>query len=350
MEKDYFKGRGAQFNTKNKFHFLEYVSEHVEGIDEPLIEKRKTKVFYEYPKKIINEVSSPDIPLRFSMNPYQGCEHGCIYCYARNTHEYWGFSAGLDFETRLIAKPEAPILLEKELLKKSWRPVPIMLSGNTDCYQPLEKKLKITQKMLQVLIKYQQPVGIITKNSLILRDKDLLQELASSNLVNVFVSITTLQEKLRLKLEPRTASAKKRLNVIKELSAINVPVGIMAAPIIPGLNNEEIPEILKKAAENGAITAAMTMVRLNGAIQDLFRDWLQKNFPQRFDKVWNQISGVHDGQVNDSEWGRRMTGSGPIAEAIHSLFSYSRKKYFGNRQMPTLAVNKFRKLGMMNLF
>ncbi len=350
MEKEYFKGRGAQRNTRNKFHVAEYVSEHIEGIDEPMIQKRKTQVFYEYPKNIINKVTSPDIPLSLSMNPYQGCEHGCIYCYARNSHEYWGFSAGMDFESKIIAKPDAPALLEKAFLKKNWEVKPIMLSGNTDCYQPLEKKLEITRKMLEILIKYQHPVGIITKNSLILRDRDLLQELAKSGLVSVLVSITTFDEELRRLLEPRTANATKRLNIIETLAALNVPVGVMVAPIIPGLNNHEIPMIMKRSSENGAKSAAMTMVRLNGAIQHIFKDWLQKNYPDRFNKVWHQIMSVHDGKVNDSEWGRRMKGSGEIAKSIQSLFKSSQKKYFGNNALPPLNHHKFRRLGMMNLF
>ncbi len=350
MEKEYFKGRGAQTNTSNKFHVLEYVTDHIEGIDEPLLEKKKTQIYYEYPKKIINKVTSPDIPLSLSMNPYQGCEHGCIYCYARNTHEFWGFSAGMDFESKIIAKPEAPNLLEKTLLKKNWEVKPIMLSGNTDCYQPLEKKLELTRKMLQVLVKYQHPVGIITKNSLILRDSDILAELAKNNLVSVFISITSLDESLRRVLEPRTASAAKRLHVISSLTKLKVPVGVMVAPIIPGLNNQEIPRILEKSADNGALTAAMTMVRLNGAIQHLFKDWLAKNFPDRFNKVWHQIMEVHDGKVNDSEWGRRMKGSGELANTIHGLFKTSHKKYFSQRAMPPLDPHKFRRQGMMNLF
>ena len=350
MERDYVKGRGAQFNAKNKFLIQEYVHEHPEGIDEITTLNKSTKIYYEYPKKIINKVDSPDLSFGFSMNPYQGCEHGCIYCYARNAHEFWGFSAGMDFESKIIVKPEAPKLLENELLKKSWRPTPIMLSGNTDCYQPIERKLKITQGLLKVLVKYQNPVGMITKNSLILRDLNLLRALTENNLVKVSISITTFDEKLRLKMEPRTANAYKRLKVIEKLSEAKIPVGVMVAPIIPGLNSHEIPEIMKKASDAGALGAGMTMVRLNGSIQYLFKDWLEKNFPDRFNKVWNQIAEVHGGQVNDTQWGRRMTGSGPIAETIGRLFKSCQKKYFESKAMPPFDLTKFRKGGVMNLF
>lgn len=350
MESDYIKGRGAQFNARNKFLIHEYVHEHPEGIDEIDTLNKSTKIYYEYPKKIINKVDSPDLYFGFSMNPYQGCEHGCIYCYARNSHEYWGFSAGMDFESKIIVKPEAPRLLEKEFLKKSWKPAPIMLSGNTDCYQPIERKLKITRQLLKVLIKYQNPVGMITKNSLILRDLDFLKALSESNLMKVSVSITTLNEKLRLKLEPRTANIYQRLKIIEKLSAAKIPVGVMVAPIIPGLNNHEIPHIMKKAAEAGALDAGMTIVRLNGSIQYLFKDWLEKNFPDRFNKVWNQIAEVHGGQVNDSRWGRRMTGSGPMAESIWKLFRSCHKKHYHNKGMPPFDLTRFRKSGIMNLF
>lgn len=350
MESDYIKGRGAQFNAKNKFLVQEYVNEHPEGIDEVATLNKSTKLYYEYPKKIINKVDSPDLAFGFSMNPYQGCEHGCVYCYARNTHEYWGFSAGMDFESKIIVKPDAPKLLEKELLKKSWRPAPIMLSGNTDCYQPIERKLKITRGLLKVLVKYQNPVGMITKNSLILRDLNLLKALSENNLVKVSISITTLDEKLRLKLEPRTANINKRFKVIEKLAEAKIPVGVMVAPIIPGLNSHEIPDIMKKAAEAGALGAGMTIVRLNGAIQYLFKDWLEKNFPDRFNKVWNQVAEIHGGQVNDSQWGRRMTGSGPIAETIGKLFKSCYKRYYTDRVMPPFDLTRFRKSGNLNLF
>jgi DNA repair photolyase len=350
MGENYFKGRGAQIKTSNKFLKAHYVDEHIEGLDEPLLENTATQIFYESPKKIVNKVDSPDLGFVFSMNPYQGCEHGCIYCYARNTHEYYGFSAGLDFESKIIVKQNAPQLLEQQLLNKNWNAVPIMLSGNTDCYQPLERKLEITRRLLKVLVQYRHPVSIISKNSLITRDIDLLKDLASDNLVHVMISITSLDENLRRQLEPRTASAIKRLKTVEALAKANIPVGIMNAPIIPGLNHHEIPSILKAAAEHGALTAGMTIVRLNGSIGTIFEDWLRKNFPDRFEKVWNQICSMHGGTVNDSQFGRKMKGEGNFADAIHQLFRSSKKKYFGDRKMPPYDLTKFRKGGSYSLF
>ena len=350
MADDYFKGRGSQIKSGNKFLKAQYVTDHIEGLDEPLLENPKTQIFQETPKKILNRVDSPDLGFGYSMNPYQGCEHGCVYCYARNTHEYYGFSAGLDFESKIIVKKNAAQLLEQELLKPGWNAVPIMLSGNTDCYQPQEKKFEITRSLLKVLAQYRHPVSIISKNSLVLRDLDVLQDLASDNLVHVYISITTLDEELRRTLEPRTASSIKRLKTVEALAKANVPVGIMNAPIIPGLNHHEIPAILKAASEHGALNAGMTIVRLNGSISILFEDWLRKNFPDRFDKVWNQICSLHDGNVNDSQFGRRMRGEGNIADAIHQLFRSSKKKYFAGKTMPVYDLTKFRKGGMMSLF
>lgn len=346
----YFKGRGAQIKTGNKFLKNEYVTDHIEGLDEPLLGAPQTQVFLESPKKIINKIESPDLHGMYSMNPYQGCEHGCIYCYARNTHEYYGFSAGLDFESKIIVKKNAPELLEKAILHPKWQPVPIMLSGNTDCYQPLERKFQITRRMLQVMGRYRHPVSIISKNSLITRDIDVLQDLAKDNLVHVMISITTLNEDLRRAMEPRTASGLKRLKVVEELSKANIPVGIMNAPLIPGLNHHEIPAILKAASEHGALTAGMTVVRLNGSIGKIFEDWLRKNFPDRFDKVWNQICALHGGNVNDSQFGRRMSGEGMYAEIIQQLFTAAKKKYFTGRKMPEYDLTKFRFKGNLSLF
>jgi DNA repair photolyase len=350
MDESYFKGRGAQIKTGNKFLKSQYVTEHIEGLDEPLFESPHTQIFHESPKKIINKVNSPDLGMMYSMNPYQGCEHGCIYCYARNTHEYYGFSAGLDFESKIIVKQNAPQLLEQQLLHKNWNAVPIMLSGNTDCYQPQERKFQITRAMLKVMARYRHPVSIITKNSLVLRDLDILQDLASDNLVHVYISITTLNEDLRRVMEPRTASAQKRLKTVEDLAAHSVPVGIMNAPVIPGLNHHEIPSILKAAADHGAAGAGMTVVRLNGSVGKIFEDWLVKNFPDRFDKVWNQIKSMHDGNVNDAQFGRRMSGEGNVAEAVHQLFRVSKKKYFEGRKMPVYDLTHFRKGGSYFLF
>lgn len=345
------KGRGTELQPNNRFFKQERGIYYGEGIDEELLpEKVMTEFIIEHPKKILSKNDSPDIPFTYSINPYQGCEHGCIYCYARNSHEYWGFNAGLDFEKKIVVKPDAPALLEKAFLNASWKPDVVMLSGNTDCYQPAEKKYMITREMLKVFQKYGNPVGIITKNALIERDIDILADLAAEKLVHVMITITSLDEELRRTLEPRTSHPLKKLKVMDKLSARGVPCGVMMGPIIPGLNNHEIGSILKLASEHGALTATYTMVRLNGQLATLFRQWLEENFADRAGKVWNQISQLHDGHVNDSEWGRRMKGEGPIAESIHGMFSAMRDKYFADRKMPEYDLTKFRKKGVMNLF
>ncbi len=346
----YFKGRGSQIKTDNKFLKYRYVSEHIEGLDEPLIQSPHTKVYQEHSKSIVNKIESPDLGMMYSLNPYQGCEHGCSYCYARNTHEYYGFDAGLDFESKIIAKANAAQLLERLFHKPSWKPVPISIAGNTDCYQPLERKMELTRSLLKVFARYRHPVGMITKNSLILRDKDLLQDLAANKLVKVFISITSLDENVRRRMEPRTASATKRLKTIEELSKAGVPVGVMCAPIIPGLTDHETPAILKAAADHGALTAGMTVVRLNGSVGPIFEDWIHKNFPDRASKVIEQIRSMHGGQLNDSQFGRRMRGEGKVAEMINLLFATSKRKYFAGRTMPEFDLSKFRRGGNLNLF
>ena len=350
MGEDYIKGRGAQIKPANRFLKQSYVAEHLEGLDEAVSVARPTQVFFEASKTIVNKVTSPDLGMMYSTNPYQGCEHGCIYCYARNTHEYWGFNAGIDFESKIIVKKDAPKLIEKFILNPAWEAVPISVSGNTDCYQPLEREYELTRGILKVFAQYRHPVGMITKNALIMRDIDLLQDLAKDNLVHVYISVTTLNEDLRRRMEPRAASGARRLHVVESLAKAGVPVGIMNAPVIPGLNHHEIPQILKAAADHGASGAGMTVVRLNGAIGTIFEDWLRKNFPDRFEKVWNQICALHGGQVNDSRFGARMTGEGNYAEIIHQLFRTSRRKYFGDRKMPAIELTKFRKGGTLSLF
>lgn len=341
----YFKGRGSQLNTSNRFLKNRYVEEYEEMLDEPLLSDEKTQIFYEHPKKIINIVKSPDLWSMYSMNPYQGCEHGCIYCYARNTHEYWGYSAGLDFERKIIAKPNAASTMEKQFMNKNWEVKPIMFSGNTDCYQPVERKLGITRQMLEVLLKFRHPAGMITKNQLILRDIDILQDLARLKLVHVMITITSLKEDLRLKMEPRTATAKNRLKVIEQLSKAGIPTGVMTAPIIPGLNSNEIPELIKAAGQHGATSAGMTIVRLNGAIGDIFTDWIHKNFPDAAEKVLSQIKEAHGGQVNDSRYGTRMRGEGNIAASIRQLFKMSVKRYIGENKEFEYDLTAFRRPG-----
>jgi DNA repair photolyase len=276
-----------------------------------------------------------------TVNPYQGCEHGCIYCYARNAHHYYGFSAGLDFERKIIVKPDAAKLLRNYFDNPRYTPTPITLSGNTDCYQPLERQYKITRSLLQVMLEYKNPVGIITKNSLILRDLDILQELARLRLVAVMISVTSLREDLRQMMEPRTATYKNRLHVIEALAKHHIPVGIMNAPIIPGLNSDQIPAVIKAVAERGALTAGYTIVRLNGEIKNIFHDWLYKNVPDAADKIWNQIKECHGGQVNDSRFGTRMRGEGKIAESIRQIFYMAKKKYMAGRHMPEYDLSLF---------
>jgi DNA repair photolyase len=338
---DFFKGRGAQVNTHNKFLKNKYVLEHIEGLDEPLLENTATQLFEETPKKIVSESNSPDLSHMYSINPYQGCEHGCIYCYARNAHEYYGFSAGLDFERKIIVKRNAAELLEQYFNKKNYQPVCILLSGNTDCYQPIERRLKITRSLLELFLKYKNPVSIITKNNVILRDLDIIAELATLGLVHVNVSITSLNEQLRQKLEPRTVTATGRLAVIQKLAEKGVPVRVMAAPIIPGLNSNEVPTIIKAAADRGALSAGFTIVRLNGSIAEIFTDWIYKAFPDRAEKVLNMIKACHDGKLNDSDFGRRMSGEGKIAESIHQMFNMATKRFMAGREMPAYNYDLF---------
>ena len=350
---NYFKGRGSQVNTDNRFLKQKYLEEHYEGLDEPLLSDAKTQILIEHPKKIINLVKSPDIPGMYSMNPYQGCEHGCIYCYARNTHEYWGYSAGLDFERKIIAKPTAPQLMEKQFMNKNWVVSPIMFSGNTDCYQPIERKMKITRQMLEVLLKFRHPAGMITKNDLIIRDIDILQELAKLNLVHVMVSITSLNNNLRLKMEPRTVTAKNRLKVIETLNKAGIPVGVMTAPIIPGLNSDEIPDLIKAAADHGADCAGYTIVRLNGSIAEIFKDWIYKNFPDRAEKVLHHIADAHGGQLSDSRYGKRMSGEGNMVLSIRQMFKMAVKKHLSGRKKMEYDLSLFRRPGevkQMELF
>jgi DNA repair photolyase len=346
------KGRGAQFNPKNKFLKGEYIQEHAEAIDDWEQEPRKTEYIYDDSRTLVNEVKSPDVGMMYSANPYQGCEHGCIYCYARNSHEYWGYSAGLDFESRIVVKKNAPQLLRKFFENKNWEPAPISLSGNTDCYQPIERKMKITRQLLQICLEYRNPVGVISKNALILRDLDILKELAKLNLVRVFSSITSLDEDLRRVLEPRTASYRSRLKVVETLSKNGIPTGIMNAPLIPGLNDTHMHDVLKAASEAGALWAGYTVVRLNGAIGTIFHDWLYKAFPDRAEKVWNLICSCHEGHVNDSRWGTRMVGDGKFSELIRTQFKLYCRKFGLNETVMEYNTKDFRRVrnGQLPLF
>ncbi len=343
---DYIAGRGAQFNTKNKFIVQESTREYVEGIDDWEITNKKTQFIEMQSKSIVNNIESQDVGMGYSMNPYAGCEHGCIYCYARNVHEYWGYSAGLDFEQKILVKINAPDLLKKFLQKPSWECSSIMLSGNTDCYQPAEQKYRLTRQMLQVCDDFNQPVGILTKNAYIIKDADILQSMAEKNIVSAMVSITSQNEKLRRVLEPRTATAAQKLRVIETLSKVGVRMGIMMGPMIPGLNEHEMQSIMKSAADAGATFTAYTFIRLNGAIKFLFRDWLYKNFPDRADKVWHLIEQSHNGQVNDSRWGVRMRGEGNIAELVAQQYRKYGKLYNMNAEDWSLTTSLFKRPGM----
>lgn len=341
----YLQGRGAQFNTRNKFQKDERVREHIEGIDDWETANLSTQYIEQQSKTIVNKVESPDVGMAYSMNAYAGCEHGCIYCYARNVHEYWGYSAGLDFEQKIIVKKNAPELLRKQLSQPKWKPMPIMLSGNTDCYQPAERKYRLTRGLLEVCNEFNQPVGILTKNSGILNDKDVLQEMAKKNIVRAMVSITSFNEDLRRVMEPRTTTAMQRLKVIEELSKAGVTMGIMMGPMIPGLNDHEMQRIMKAAADRGATFTAYTFIRLNGAIKFLFHDWLYKNFPDRADKIWHLIEQSHDGRVNDSRWGLRMRGEGSIAEMVAQQYKKYGKLYRMNEGQTGLDISRFKKPG-----
>jgi DNA repair photolyase len=347
----YLKGRGAQFNPKNRFLKNERVKEHIEGIDEWIEPNIETQYLEDQSKSLVNKVDSPDVGMWYSMNPYQGCEHGCTYCYARNTHEYWGYSAGLDFERKIIVKKNAPQLLRKFLMNPKWECLPISLSGNTDCYQPAEKKFRITRQLLEVCQEFNQPVGMITKNAGILRDKDILGEMAKKKLVSILVSITSLDEDLRQLMEPRTTTARQRLRTIRELSEAGVRMGVMLGPMIPGLNEHEMQKIMKAAADNGATFSAYTFIRLNGAIKLIFHDWLYKTFPDRADKVWHFIESSHDGKVNDSRWGVRMRGEGNIAQLVAQQYARYTKKYGLNAERWELDCSQFmRPGGQISLF
>ena len=309
-----------------------------------------TEYIYDYPKKIVNEVKSPDLNFNYSSNPYQGCEHGCSYCYARTTHDFWGFNSGLDFEKKIVVKPEAPKLLERWFNNKNWSPDGIMLSGNTDCYQPAERKFEITRNMLKVFAKFKNPVSIITKNNLILRDLDLLKTLATDNLVKVAISITTMDESLRRKLEPRTSTIENRWKIIEALSKNDIPVGVMMAPIIPGINSHEIPSIVKMASEKGALDVMYSVVRLNGVIKEIFADWLENYYPDRKEKVLSLTSNLHQGSVGDSQWKRRFSGDGEEALMIKQLFETMKRKYFTDKKMPSFDLTKFSRNGQYSLF
>ncbi|MDX1908155.1 MAG: PA0069 family radical SAM protein [Bacteroidia bacterium] len=346
------KGRGAQVNPPNRYQKQSLNTDTDDGLDEPFAPDARTEIRYEHARTILHEVKSPDIPLSLSINPYQGCEHGCIYCYARPSHAWWGMSPGLDFERIIIVKQNAAELLDATLSKPGHTPASVMFSGNTDCYQPIERQLSLTRACLEVFRSFRHPVGMITKNSLITRDIDILAEMAAQRLAHVYISITTLDEDLRRIMEPRTASAARKLETIRQLTAAGIPTGVMVAPIILGLNNHEIPAILEAAADAGALAAGYTLVRLNDEVGDIFTQWIRHHLPDRADKVLNQIRDCHGGSLEEKRFGKRMRGEGALAESVRHLFQLSRQKYLKDRQMPGYDLSLFRvpPRGQLSLF
>lgn len=339
MEKEKIKGQGAVTNIHNHFIKSRYeTSIYQDDYEEQIA---KTKILEVFPKTIVNAVKSPDLPMAYSMNPYQGCEHGCAYCFARPTHEYWGYSAGVDFERVIMVKKNAPQLLEQFFKKRGYKPEPILMSGNTDCYQPIERKLEITRGLLQVCLDYRHPVHVLTKNALVTRDIDILTKLAEKNLVTVSLSIPTINEDLRRVLEPRTSSVNTKLKALETLSKEGIPTHVMVAPMIPGLNTPEILPIVKTIAELGAQSFGYTLVRLNDTVEPVFIDWLEAHYPDRKDKVLHQISEMHGGKLGEKQVIKRQIGEGNIAGMIHSSFKIARKKYFKDKEFPALALHHF---------
>jgi DNA repair photolyase len=319
-------GRGTAENPRNRFQEWEIAREPADDDSAEDAPGLKTGVFKDTSRSIISYNDSPDVGFSASVNPYRGCEHGCVYCYARPTHEYLGLSSGLDFESMIFAKPDAAALLRDELAKKFWRPQVLAMSGVTDPYQPVERHLKLTRGCLEVLAEARNPVCIITKSQRVTRDIDVLRELARHDAVAVFLSVTTLSEDLYRILEPRTASPQARLEAIRELRAAGIPTGFMMAPIIPGLTDHEIPAVVAACARAGAVTGANVVLRLPHAVKDLFTAWLTRHFPDRKDKVLHRIQGLRGGRLNDPRFGSRMHGEGPFAQAIAQMFALAMRR------------------------
>jgi len=337
------KGRGAGHNPPNRFEQL-----HAEPfeVDIPYDDDRppvKTMFFDDTSKSILAKNDSPDIPFTFSVNPYRGCEHGCIYCYARPSHEYLGFSAGLDFESKIMVKRSAPALLRASLLSKKWEPQVVEMSGNTDCYQPAERVLRLTRGCLQVFLELRNPVAIITKNELVTRDLDVLTALAHERLVHVSLSITTLDESLARIMEPRTSAPRRRLQAMRTLSEAGVPTSISVAPVIPGLTDQEIPSILRAAVEHGAGSASYSVLRLPGAVEGLFTTWINEVAPEKAGKILDRIRSLHGGKLSDSRFGRRMVGEGNVANLIDDLFSITARKLGLPDRRSELDASRFRR-------
>jgi DNA repair photolyase len=328
--------RGTMANPENRFERIHVEADEVDG-GAPL-----PTVFYrDTSRSILAENESPDVGFRFSLNPYRGCEHGCIYCYARPTHEYLGFNAGLDFERQITVKQDAPELLRQTFMSPRWQPQTVALSGNTDCYQPVERRLHLTRRCLEVFAEFLNPVGIVTKSALVTRDIDLLARLAARGAVHVTVSITTLRGKLARRMEPRAAQPEKRLEAIHALSGAGISTGVMVAPVIPGLNDEEIPRILHAAAKAGARSAAWVLLRLPKPVDALFGDWLLERFPERRARVLRRIRECRAGRMSDARFGVRMRGEGVYAEQLSALFHAAARRHGLDRPLPPLNVAAF---------
>ena len=333
------RGRGTGDNPAGRFERIEVVT------DQPGPERLPTTFLCDNSRSIMARNESPDVPFSFSVNPYRGCEHGCTYCYARTYHEYLGFSAGLDFETRILIKRDAPRLLRDELEAPGWQPRVLAMSGVTDPYQPIERQLELTRGCLQVLSEYRNPVALITKNALVVRDRDLLAELARHEAASVVLSITTLDATLSRRMEPRTSHPRDRLAALERLAAAGIPCGVSLAPVIPGLTDHEIPEILRAAAEHGASWASWLLLRLPGSVEGIFTRWLAETLPERSGKVLNRLRQLRGGALNDSRFGRRMRGQGVFAEQIRGLFATACRRYDLAREGPLLSTAAFRRPG-----
>lgn len=345
-----WKGRGAGLNPANRFEaiHLEREPDWDPGEDPA----PRTLFFRDSTASLIVRNDSPDVGFSAGINPYRGCEHGCVYCYARPSHEYLGFSAGLDFESKIMVKLDAASILRRELSASSWKPEVVALSGNTDCYQPAERRFRLTRACLEVLAEFRNPAGIITKNHMVTRDADLLGEMAAWGGVAVFVTVTTLDPELAARLEPRASMPASRLDAIRKLSAAGIPTGVMVAPIIPGLTDEEIPAILAAAAAAGAAFASKVVLRLPHGLPALFEEWLARHYPLRVEKVLNRIRALRGGALNQTRFGERMRGSGLFAEQIARMFEVLRRKHGLERPAPDLNTAQFRRVspGQMELF
>lgn len=346
------RGRGAAHNPKNRFERLEVQRDaHPEIAPDDELLPPQTEHLRMASRTILTKNDSPDVGFSLSINPYNGCTHGCAYCYARPYHEYWGLSAGLDFETKILVKEDAPELLRKELMSPRYEPQVIAISGVTDCYQPSEKQFRLTRRCLEVLAEFKNPVSIITKNRLVTRDLDVLQKLAADTLVMVNISVTSLRMEIQRAMEPRTSTPAARLDTIRKLTAAGIPVGVMVAPVIPGLTDEEVPAILQGVKEAGAISAGWVPVRLPYAVAPIFEDWLERNFPLKKERVLNRIRSIRGGKLNDPNFGSRMHGDGAFAEQMQQMFELGCRKAAITQERPKLRTDLFRRpqIGQLSL-